>query len=54
MTGESRVTPGDSSGLGAVCREIRRSLEAACRRPTECSTWECVLIMSADYIPISA
>lgn len=39
MTDGSRVTPGDSSGLGAVCGGISRSLEVACRRPAEHSPW---------------
>lgn len=47
----SRVTPGDSSRLGGVCRDIRRPLEAGL---PSAALGECVLIMPADYIPISA
>lgn len=39
ITARSRVTPGDSSALEGVRGEMRRSLEVACRTPTECSPW---------------
>lgn len=41
-------------GPGAVCGEIKRSLEVAFRRLTEHNPCECVFIVLADYIPISA
>lgn len=53
MTAGSRVTPGDSSGPGRVCGEIRRSLEAACRRPASAALGSVSLLCLQIISPLA-